>query len=74
MTDVRRDDQDNPDDSNANRHDPGSVPEEVSGAGQRVKGTMKNAAGELVDDEELEQKGEQENAAGRDRQDRNDAV
>jgi uncharacterized protein YjbJ (UPF0337 family) len=74
MTDVRREDQDNPDDSNANRHDPGSVREETSAAGQRVKGAVKNAAGELIDDEELEQKGERENAAGRDRQDRNDAV
>ena len=74
MTDFRRDDDDNPDDSNANRHDPGSVREEVSGAGQRAKGAIKDAAGELVDDEELEQKGERENAAGRDRQNRNDAV
>lgn len=74
MTDVRRDDRDNPDDSDANRHDPGSVREETSAVGQRVKGAMKNAAGELIDDEELEDKGEREGEAGRDRQKRNDAV
>ena len=67
-------DHDRPDDSSAPRHQPGSVREEVSSVGQRVKGAVKNAAGELVDDERLEEKGERENAAGRARQNRNDAV
>ena len=68
------DERDRPDDSNAPRHDRGSVREEVSATGQRVKGAVKNAAGELVDDDRLEEKGERENAAGRDRQKTNDAV
>lgn len=67
-------DHDRPDDSNAPRHDRNSVAEEVSATGQRVKGAIKNAAGDLVDDERLEEKGERENAAGIDRQRKNDAV
>ena len=67
-------DHDRPDDSNAPRHTPGSVREEVSATGQRIKGAIKNAAGELVGDEALEDKGERENAAGKDRQRKNDAV
>jgi len=35
---------------------------------------VKNAAGEVLGDEEMEEKGERENAAGRDRQQKNDAV
>jgi uncharacterized protein YjbJ (UPF0337 family) len=75
MTDVRRDDDliDNPDDSNARRHD-NSLGEEISATGQRIKGGVKNAAGELVDDDSLEDKGERESRAGEDRQRRNDAV
>ena len=73
MTDHRRDDVDNPDDSKARRHD-NSIAEEVSATGQRIKGGLKNAAGELVDDESLERKGERESRAGEDRQRRNDAV
>jgi uncharacterized protein YjbJ (UPF0337 family) len=65
---------DRPDDSKQNRHDPGSVREEASATGQRFKGAVKNAAGELIDDERLEEKGERENEAGRERQKRNDAV
>ena len=65
---------DRPDDSNAPRHDEGSVAEETSATGQRIKGAVKNAAGEVTDDEALEEKGERENAAGRDRQQKNDAV
>jgi uncharacterized protein YjbJ (UPF0337 family) len=74
MTD-RRDDLvvDHPDDSNDRRHD-NSVAEEVSATGQRIKGGFKNAAGELIDDESLEQKGERESRAGEDRQRKNDAV
>jgi uncharacterized protein YjbJ (UPF0337 family) len=67
-------DTDRPDDSNAPRHDPGSVSEETSATGQRVKGAAKDALGELTDNENLEEKGERENQAGRDRQKKNDAV
>lgn len=67
-------DQDRPDDSNAPRHDSNSVAEETSAAGQRFKGAVKEAAGELTGNEALEEKGERENAAGRDRQQKNDAV
>jgi len=67
-------DHDRPDDSNAPRHKPGSVAEETSAVGQRIKGATKDAVGELTGDEELEEKGERENAAGRDRQRKNDAV
>jgi len=61
-------DHDRPDDSNAPRHQPGSV------AGQRIKGATENAVGELTGNDRLEDKGERENAAGRDRQQKNDAV
>ena len=67
-------DHDRPDDSNQNRHKPDSVREEASATGQRVKGALKNAAGELINDQSLEEKGERENAAGKDRQKKNDAV
>jgi uncharacterized protein YjbJ (UPF0337 family) len=67
-------DHDRPDDSNAPRHKPGSVREETSATGQRVKGAVKDAAGAVTGDVELEDKGERENAAGRDRQKKNDAV
>ena len=67
-------DHDRPDDSNEARHKPGSVREEVSAVGQRVKGAAKDIAGDLTDDEDLESKGESENAAGRNRQGKNDAV
>jgi uncharacterized protein YjbJ (UPF0337 family) len=67
-------DHDRPDDSNAPRHKPGSVREETSATGQRIKGAMKDVAGEIIDDESLEEKGERENAAGKDRQKKNDAV
>jgi uncharacterized protein YjbJ (UPF0337 family) len=68
------DDRDRPDDSNEPRHKPGSIREEVSATGQRVKGATKDAMGELLDDEEMEEKGESENEAGKDRQKKNDAV
>jgi uncharacterized protein YjbJ (UPF0337 family) len=67
-------DHDRPDDSNAPRHTPGSVAEETSATGQRVKGAIKDAAGAVTGNERLEDKGERENAAGRDRQKKNDAV
>ena len=65
---------DHRDDSNRQRHDPNSVAEETSATGQRVKGAVKNAAGEAFNDQEMEDKGERENAAGRERQQKNDAV
>lgn len=66
-------DHDRPDDSNARRHD-NSVAEETSATGQRIKGAVKDIAGDLTDNERLERKGERENAAGIDRQKKNDAV
>ena len=68
------DNHDRPDDSKANRHAPGSVAEEVSGTGQRVKGAIKEAVGDAIDDKSMEKKGERENEAGKERQKRNDAV
>jgi uncharacterized protein YjbJ (UPF0337 family) len=65
---------DRPDDSNAPRHDRGSVAEETSATGQRIKGATKEAVGEVTDNERLEEKGDRENTAGRDRQKANDAV
>jgi uncharacterized protein YjbJ (UPF0337 family) len=65
---------DRPDDSNSPRHTPGSVAEETSATGQRFKGKVKEELGDLVDDEEMEEKGERENKAGKDRQKNNDAV
>jgi len=66
-------DHDRPDDSNAPRHD-NSIAEETSATGQRIKGAVKDAVGDLTDNERLERKGERENAAGIDRQRKNDAV
>jgi uncharacterized protein YjbJ (UPF0337 family) len=65
---------DRPDDSTAPRHARNSVTEETSATGQRVKGAIKEATGDLLDDEEMEEKGESENAAGKIRQKKNDAV
>jgi uncharacterized protein YjbJ (UPF0337 family) len=67
-------DHDRPDDSNAPRHKPGSVAEETSATGQRVKGAVENAVGAVTGNDSLEDKGERENAAGKDRQKKNDAV
>ncbi|HEX8027830.1 MAG TPA: CsbD family protein [Vicinamibacterales bacterium] len=64
---------DRPDDSPARKH-ANSVAEEVSATGQRVKGAIKDAVGDMIDDEEMEEKGERENAAGQIRQKKNDAV
>jgi uncharacterized protein YjbJ (UPF0337 family) len=68
------DDVDRPDDSPERKHDQDSVQEEASALGQRVKGAVKKAAGDIADDRGLEEKGERENAAGRDRQRRNDGI
>jgi uncharacterized protein YjbJ (UPF0337 family) len=65
---------DRPDDSKAPRHQPGSVAEETSATGQRIKGAAKDVVGDLLDDEEKEEKGERENQAGIERQKKNDAV
>jgi len=67
------DDRDNPDDSAEPRHDEGVV-EETSALGQRIKGKTKDIAGELTGDESLEEEGERENQAGRERQRNNDAI
>jgi len=64
---------DRPDDSNRPRHSD-SVAEEASATGQRVKGAIKEAVGDMIDDESMENKGARENAAGKDRQRKNDAV
>ena len=64
---------DRPDDSNAPRH-ANSVAEETSATGQRVKGAIKEEMGDALDDEDMEDKGARENAAGKDRQRKNDAV
>jgi uncharacterized protein YjbJ (UPF0337 family) len=65
---------DRPDDSKAPKHDRNSVAEETSATGQRVKGAMKEGVGDAMDDESMEDKGARENAAGKDRQRKNDAV
>ena len=66
-------DTDRPDDSTARKH-ANPVAEETSATGQRVKGAIKEAVGDAIDDEEMEEKGERENAAGQIRQKKNDAV
>jgi uncharacterized protein YjbJ (UPF0337 family) len=67
-------DYDRPDDSNQQRHATNSVAEETSATGQRVKGRIKEEVGDAIDDEAMEDKGARENAAGKDRQRKNDAV
>ena len=64
---------DRPDDSTRRRH-ADSIAEETSATGQRVKGKLKEEVGDLIDDEEMEDKGASENAAGKIRQRKNDAV
>ena len=67
-------DHDRPDDSNQPRHEPGSVSEETSATGQRAKGEAKKVAGEVTGNDATAAKGARENAAGIDRQKKNDAV
>ena len=67
-------DYDRPDDSNAPRHATNSISEESSAAGQRIKGRVKEETGDVLDDENMEEKGARENEGGKDRQRRNDAV
>jgi len=64
---------DRPDDSPATKH-ANSVAEETSATGQRVKGAIKEELGDALDDEDMEDKGARENAAGKIRQQKNDAV
>ena len=68
------DNRDRPDDSTTPRHEPDSVQEEASALGQRAKGAVKKAAGDIADDRGLEEKGARENAAGRERQGKNDGA
>ena len=65
---------DRPDDSPARKHDPNSIAEETSATGQRVKGAIKEAVGDLIDDTHMEHKGARENEAGKERQRKNNAV
>lgn len=67
------DDRDNPEDSAERRHD-SDLAEEASATGERVKGSLKDIAGEMTGDEALEEEGERENEAGRERQRNNDAI
>ena len=67
------DKKDHPDDSTRPRHD-SNLAEETSAAGQRIKGRTKDIVGDLTDNESLEEKGERENQAGRERQKNNDGV
>ena len=64
---------DRPDDSPARKH-ANSIAEETSATGQRVKGAIKEEVGDMIDDEEMEDKGARENEAGKERQKKNDAV
>ena len=56
------------------KHPDGTVSEEASALGERVKGAAKDGIGAISGNERLEREGERENAEGRDRQTRNDAV
>jgi uncharacterized protein YjbJ (UPF0337 family) len=57
-----------------NKRPDNTVSEEVSAFGERVKGAAKDGIGAVTGDERLEREGERENAEGRARQKRNDAV
>ena len=56
------------------RHTPDSVREEASATGQRIKGAAEKAAGAVTGNDHLEEKGRSENAEGKERQRKNDAV
>jgi len=60
--------------SDARNSAAGSVAEEASAFGQRVKGATKDAAGAVLGNDRLEREGERENAEGRARQARNDVA
>jgi uncharacterized protein YjbJ (UPF0337 family) len=57
-----------------NKRSDGSVAEEASAFGQRVKGAVKDGTGAVIGNESLEREGERENAEGRRRQAENDAI
>ena len=59
---------------NPGAHATGSISEEVSAAGQRAKGAVKDAVGDAIDSPRLEREGEIENAVGRARQAANDVT
>jgi uncharacterized protein YjbJ (UPF0337 family) len=56
------------------RRPDGSLSEEASALGERIKGAVKDGAGAVTGNESLEREGERENAEGRNRQAENDAV
>ena len=56
------------------KHPDDTVSEEASAFGERVKGAAKDGIGAVTGNERLEREGERENAEGRARQQRNDAV
>ena len=58
--------------ANEDKRSDGSLSEEASAFGQRVKGAVKDGAGAVTGNESLEREGERENTQGRDRQRRND--
>ena len=60
--------------ANENKRSDGSVLEEASAFGQRVKGAVKDGAGAVTGNDSLEREGERENAEGRKRQAQNDAI
>ena len=62
-----------PDRSPARKH-ADSVAEETSATGQRIKGAINEEVGDMIDEEEIEEKGERENEAGKEWQRKNDAV
>jgi uncharacterized protein YjbJ (UPF0337 family) len=59
---------------NPSAHATGSVTEEVSATGQRIKGATKDVVGDAIGNTRMEREGEIENAAGRARQAANDVT
>ena len=51
-----------------------SMEDKAQHKGQEFKGAIKEGVGDLIDDKDMEAKGARENAAGKDRQKKNDAV
>ena len=60
--------------ANPHAHATGSLSEEASAAGQRMKGAVKDVVGDVTDNTRLEREGEIENAVGRSRQAANDVT
>ncbi len=60
--------------ANDNKRADGSVSEEASAFGQRVKGAVKDGIGAATGNESMEREGERENIEGRTRQRENDAI